>query len=135
MLPYTTFHLREFFNREPEFTSEPETTAAVGDEYIYEITATDPDPYDTLTIIAYEIPDWLTLTENGDGTATLSGTPVEMGDDAVIAKINIDEEQDLAVKFGVRSIPAIFVLKDGEIVESFSGVKDKSTLVNSLKSV
>ena len=59
----------------------------------------------------------------------------EMGDDAVIVKINIDEEQDLAVKFGVRSIPALFILKDGEVVESFVGVKDKSTLVNSLKSV
>ncbi|MCK4982348.1 MAG: thioredoxin [Victivallaceae bacterium] len=59
----------------------------------------------------------------------------EMGDEAVVGKINIDEEQDLAVKFGVRSIPALFVLKDGEVVESFVGVKDKSTLVNSLKSV
>ena len=59
----------------------------------------------------------------------------EIGDDAVIAKINIDEEQDLAVKFGVRSIPAIFILKDGEVVESFVGVKDKATLVNALKSV
>ena len=59
----------------------------------------------------------------------------EMGDEAVVAKINIDEEQDLAVKFGVRSIPALFILKDGEVVESFVGVKDKSTLVNSLKSV
>ena len=59
----------------------------------------------------------------------------EMGDDVMIAKINVDEEQDLAVKFSVRSIPAIFILKDGEIVESFVGVKDKSTLVNALKSV
>lgn len=59
----------------------------------------------------------------------------EMGDEAVIAKINIDEEQDLAVKFGVRSIPAMFILKDGEVIESFVGVKDKSTLINSLKSV
>ena len=59
----------------------------------------------------------------------------EMGDEALVGKINIDEEQDLAVKFGVRSIPALFVLKDGEVIESFVGVKDKSTLVNSLKSV
>jgi len=58
----------------------------------------------------------------------------EMGDEAVIAKINIDEEQDLAVKFGVRSIPAMFILKDGEVRESFVGVKDKSTLVNAIKS-
>lgn len=65
----------------------------------------------------------------------LDQVAAEMGDDAVIAKINIDEEQDLAVKFGVRSIPAIFILKDGEVVESFVGVKDKGTLVNALKSV
>ena len=65
----------------------------------------------------------------------LDQVAAEMGDEAVIAKINIDEEQDLAVKFGVRSIPAMFILKDGEIIESFVGVKDKSTLVNSLKSI
>ena len=65
----------------------------------------------------------------------LDQVAAEMGDDATIGKINIDEEQDLAVKFGVRSIPAMFILKDGEIVESFVGVKDKSTLINALKSV
>lgn len=65
----------------------------------------------------------------------LDQVAAEMGDDVVIAKVNIDEEQDLAVKFGVRSIPAMFILKDGEVRESFVGVKDKATLVNSLKSV
>lgn len=65
----------------------------------------------------------------------LDQVAAEMGDEAVIAKINIDEEQDLAVKFGVRSIPAMFILKDGEVIESFVGVKDKSTLINSLKSI
>jgi thioredoxin 1 len=65
----------------------------------------------------------------------LDQVAAEIGDDAVIAKVNIDEEQDLAVKFGVRSIPAMFILKDGEVVESFVGVKDKSTLINALKSV
>jgi thioredoxin 1 len=59
----------------------------------------------------------------------------EMGDDALIAKVNIDEDKDLAVKFGVRSIPAIFILKDGEVVKNFVGVKDKSSLVEALKSV
>jgi len=59
----------------------------------------------------------------------------EMGDDVMIGKINVDEEQDLAVKFGVRSIPAMFILKDGEIRESFVGVKDKATLVNALKDI
>jgi len=59
----------------------------------------------------------------------------EMGDDVMIGKINVDEEQDLAVKFGVRSIPAMFILKDGEIRESFVGVKDKAALVSALKDI
>lgn len=65
----------------------------------------------------------------------LDQVAAEMGDAAVIAKINVEEEQALAAKFGVRSIPAIFILKDGEVVKDFVGVKDKSTLVNALKSV
>ncbi|MBU8901753.1 MAG: thioredoxin [Victivallales bacterium] len=65
----------------------------------------------------------------------LDQVAAEMGDDVVIGKINVDEEQDLAVKFSVRSIPAMFILKDGEVRESFVGVKDKATLVNALKSV
>ncbi len=58
----------------------------------------------------------------------------EIGDDAVVAKINVDEAQELAAKFGVRSIPAVFVLKNGEVVEQFVGVQDKQTLVNAIKS-
>lgn len=58
----------------------------------------------------------------------------EIGDEAVVAKVNVDEAQELAAKFNVRSIPAIFVLKDGEVVNQFVGVQDKQTLVNAIKS-
>jgi len=58
----------------------------------------------------------------------------EIGDDAVVAKVNVDEAQQLAAKYNVRSIPAIFVLKGGEVVTQFVGVQDKQTLVNALKS-
>ena len=45
--------------------------------YTYAITTTDPDlPYgDVLTVTAPVKPAWLTLTDHGNGTATLSGTP------------------------------------------------------------
>ena len=36
------------------------------------------------------------------------------GKDVTIAKINVDENQDLAVKYGVRGIPTVVVLKEGE---------------------
>ena len=65
----------------------------------------------------------------------LEQVAAEIGDEAVIAKVNVEEEQALAAKFGVRSIPAIFILKDGEVVKDFVGVKDKSTLISALKSV
>ena len=49
----------------------------------------------------------------------------ELGEQATFAKINCDEEAALAQKFGVGSIPAVFILKDGETVEQMIGVRSK----------
>ena len=57
----------------------------------------------------------------------------EIGDAAVVAKINVDEAQELAMRYNVKSIPAIFVLKNGEIVSQFNGVQDKATLVSAIQ--
>ena len=57
----------------------------------------------------------------------------EIGDDAVIAKVDVDKAQELAAKFAVRSIPALFVLKNGEVAQQFVGVQDKQTLVDAVK--
>ncbi|MDD3117682.1 MAG: thioredoxin [Victivallales bacterium] len=57
----------------------------------------------------------------------------EVGDDVVVGKVNVDEAPQLAAKFGVRSIPAIFVIKDGDIVSQFVGVQDKQTLLGAIK--
>jgi len=62
-------------NSPPEFTSSPVATATAGAQYIYNITATDPDASDTLSITAPTKPSWLTIMDNGDGTAVLSGVP------------------------------------------------------------
>ena len=60
-------------NLYPHFTSTPITTAEVGEQYTYNITASDPDVNEILTISAEAIPSWLTLSDNGNGTALLSG--------------------------------------------------------------
>ena len=57
----------------------------------------------------------------------------EVGNDAVIGKINVDEAQELAMKYAVRSIPAIFILKDGKTIQQFIGIQSKQVLVNALK--
>ncbi len=76
-------------NIAPQFTSTPVTTASEGALYTYNITASDPDAGDTLTITATTSPAWLTLTDNGNGTATLSGTPsvAEVGDHPVVLRV------------------------------------------------
>ena len=62
-------------NDDPEITKTPPTSATQGLVYTYNIEVKDPDAGDNLTITAPTLPDWLTLTDNGDGTATLRGTP------------------------------------------------------------
>jgi len=41
--------------------------------------------------------------------------------DVAICKINTDENQDICKKYGIRSIPTIFFIKDGEIVDKQIG--------------
>lgn len=47
---------------------------------------------------------------------------------AVIGKVNVDEEQALAERFRVMSIPSIFLFKNGEIVEKTVGAKSLEDL-------
>ena len=74
-------------NDAPVFTSAPVLTAIQDVLYTYAVTADDPDLIhgDELTITATTLPAWLTLTDHGNGTATLTGTPMtaDVGDHAV----------------------------------------------------
>ncbi|MEM7797645.1 MAG: hypothetical protein AAF633_00525 [Chloroflexota bacterium] len=61
-------------DRGPIFLSQPSLTGFVDSLYTYEIIAEDPDQ-GPVVIGPLVKPDWLTLVDNGDGTATLFGTP------------------------------------------------------------
>ncbi len=54
---------------------------------------------------------------------TLDKLATEFDNKATIAKVNTDDFPGLAQEFDVMGIPALFVLKDGEIVERFTGVQ------------
>lgn len=45
--------------------------------------------------------------------------------DIKFVKINVDENEELAAEFGIMSIPAVFMLKDGNIVNKFLGAQSK----------
>ena len=55
-----------------------------------------------------------------------------IGEAAVIAKVNVDENPDLAAKFSVRSIPTLLLLEDGELKETMVGLKQQAELVELL---
>jgi len=51
----------------------------------------------------------------------------------VIAKVNVDEEPELAKQFGIMSIPALFVIRDGEVADSVVGYRPKEALLELLE--
>lgn len=51
---------------------------------------------------------------------------------ATIAKVNTDEQQEIAVKYGIRSIPAILFFKDGELVDQMVGAASKDAFADKL---
>lgn len=49
--------------------------------------------------------------------------------DIKVVKINVDEEQELAMQFGVMSIPTLVVMKNGKIVNQVTGARAKAQIL------
>ncbi len=49
-----------------------------------------------------------------------------------VGKVNVDEEPELASSFKVMSIPSLFVIKDGKVVNSSAGAKPKNQILEML---
>ena len=47
---------------------------------------------------------------------------------AIIGKVNVDNNPEISSKYGIRSIPTILILKDGEIVDKHVGTTTKASL-------
>lgn len=50
-----------------------------------------------------------------------------------VGKVNVDEQQELAAQFQVMSIPSLFVMKDGKIVNQAMGAMPKAQILEMLK--
>ena len=53
----------------------------------------------------------------------------------VVGKVDVDNNQEFAAKYGVRNIPTVLVFKDGEVVGRQVGVAPKKTYTDSLDSL
>ena len=51
-----------------------------------------------------------------------------------VAKCNVDDNEEIAEKFGVRSIPTLLFFKDGQLVDKTVGAMPKNTLVEKINS-
>jgi hypothetical protein len=86
-------------------------------EYSYTATAADPDS-DGLRITALLLPDWLTFSDNNDGTATLTGTPrgAEVGSHPV--ELQVEESAPAPGLAAQQSfVITVSAAADGPIVE------------------
>ncbi len=55
---------------------------------------------------------------------------------AIIGKVNIEEDaDDLVAEFGIRNVPTILFIKDGEVVDKVVGAAPKNTLEEKLKAI
>ncbi len=52
--------------------------------------------------------------------------------DIKVGKINVDDDQELAIRFGVMSIPMLVVMKDGKLAASAVGAKPKAEILEML---
>ena len=57
----------------------------------------------------------------------------EVGNTVIVGKIDVDDDQQLAEKYGIMSIPTIVIIKNGEVVKKFVGVTNKEEILEALK--
>ena len=57
----------------------------------------------------------------------------EMKDNLKVGKINVDENQELAIKYNVMSIPTIMIFENGNLIKTFIGVTNKDDILSYLK--
>ena len=66
-------------------------------------------------------------------TPVIEQVSQENGDKLAVGKVNVDDCPDLAMKFGVMSIPTLILFKDGQIVDKRVGSQPKNQLDEMIK--
>lgn len=117
-------------NTAPRFVSVPQTTANEGSTYSYLIAATDADG-NAMTITAPTKPSWITLTNTGAGTATLSATSAIQGTFPIILEVSDGTALDRQVfDLVVSNLPPRILNLTG----TFSGLAGQSLAFMSVAS-
>ncbi|WP_139249735.1 T9SS type A sorting domain-containing protein [Mariniphaga anaerophila] len=120
-------------NKTPVFNTIENVTANIGYGFSVDISVTDPDELDEISIFADDLPHWLNLVDNGDGTAVLKSDSIPkleslLGEHSVVLKASDGHETvDLLYSF-VVSVDVGITSLDDEVLSIYPNVTDK--LVN-----
>ena len=69
------------------------------------------------------------------GPCKMLGQVLETMEDLNIIKINVDEEEELAKRYKIMSIPNLLIIKDGEIKKQLIGFRSKEELLKEIDNV
>ena len=61
-------------------------------------------------------------------TPILDNLLTQYSGQVLLAKVNTDEQQELAARYGIRSLPTVFFFRNGEVVDQFMGVQSESVI-------
>ena len=50
-----------------------------------------------------------------------------------VGKVNVDENQELAMKYGIMSIPTMVIIKEGEVEKTFVGIRSKEEILKAIE--
>ncbi len=64
----------------------------------------------------------------------LEEVSMEMREKVKIVKVNLDENQDLAMKYSVRSIPTLLLFSEGELIDAKIGLSPKDDIISWINS-
>lgn len=62
----------------------------------------------------------------------IDGAAEDLMGKAKVAKVNVDDNENLAARFGIMSIPTVIIFKDGMAKEKMIGLRQKSALVGAV---
>ena len=68
-------------------------------------------------------------------TPTIDEIATEYIDAAVVGKLNVDENPNIAAEYGIRSIPSLLFFKDGKVQQQIMGAVAKSDIANALDNI
>ena len=59
----------------------------------------------------------------------------ELGERIKILKVDVDQNYEIAARYGIQSVPTLIIFKNGEIKFRYSGVRTKAQLMDDLKAI